>query len=85
MPSTATVENKPITPSAKRFLNEAEVESSYGISQKTLRAWRVHGRGPKFRKIGSSVRYLTSDLEDWVSSLPTGGQGVPTSALKIRK
>jgi hypothetical protein len=33
-----------------------------GISVKTLQAWRLKGKPPIFRKIGSRVFYLESDL-----------------------
>jgi hypothetical protein len=33
----------------------------------TLRAWRHRNKGPKFHRFGRAVRYLISDLEDFVS------------------
>jgi predicted DNA-binding transcriptional regulator AlpA len=56
-----------------RFLTDVEVEVVYGFSKKTLRNWRLLGRGPVFKKIGSSVRYDIRALEAWIESLPTGG------------
>jgi hypothetical protein len=43
---------------------------------------RVLGRGPAFRKFGSSVRYDIRDIEAWIDSLPRGGAGTPSSAVK---
>ena len=68
--------------SGKEFLSDAGVDAVYGIPRKTLQNWRVLGRGPKFRKFGSGVRYQIADVEAWIASLPTGGDGVPSSALK---
>jgi hypothetical protein len=33
-----------------------------GVSPRTLQAWRVRGGGPRFCKIGRSVRYRRRDL-----------------------
>jgi hypothetical protein len=64
------------------FLSDVEIESRYGISRKTLRNWRLLGKGPTWRKFGRGVKYNVRDFEDWIESLPTGGAGVPSSALK---
>ena len=66
----------------KQFLSDLEVEARLGVPRKTLQNWRVLGRGPRFRKFGSGVRYQISDLDAWVESLPTGGAGVPSSAVQ---
>jgi len=66
----------------KRFLSDAEVESVYGIRRKTLQNWRLVGRGPRYRKFGAGVRYDVADVELWIDSLPTGGAGVPSSAVR---
>jgi hypothetical protein len=66
----------------KRFITDLEIEGAYGIPRKTLQNWRVLGRGPRFRKFGSGVRYKVSDVEAWIESLPSGGAGVPASAVR---
>ena len=33
----------------------------------TLRKWRWEGKGPKFFKIGSSVRYSIEDLQNYIA------------------
>jgi hypothetical protein len=66
----------------KRFLSEIEAESSYGIPHRTLQNWRVLGRGPLYRKFGKAVKYDVADLEAWIQGTPTGGAGVPSSAVK---
>ena len=37
------------------------------LSQRTLQAWRVRGCGPKFIKVGRSVRYRLEDLQTFVN------------------
>ena len=39
----------------------------YGISEVTLRTWRVTGSGPIFLKVGKSVRYRLSDLDAYLA------------------
>lgn len=38
------------------------------FSVRTLQRWRVEGFGPKFIKLGKSVRYRQSELEAFVSN-----------------
>ena len=59
----------------KRYLNEKEFEAQYGIRRTTLRRWRVFGKGPRFRKLHGAVRYDVRDIESWIESCPTGGNG----------
>lgn len=66
----------------KQFWNELEVEAYFGIPRKTLQNWRVLGKGPRYRKFGSGVRYNRRDLHKWADDLPTGGAGVPSSAVR---
>ncbi|HTF68374.1 MAG TPA: helix-turn-helix domain-containing protein [Edaphobacter sp.] len=66
----------------KQFLSDLEVEARLGVPRKTLQNWRVLGRGPRFRKFGSGVRYSVADLDAWIESLPSGGAGVPSSAVQ---
>jgi predicted DNA-binding transcriptional regulator AlpA len=43
-------------------LNEAQVAEFLGVSVRTLQAWRVRGGGPRYVKIGRSVRYQRREL-----------------------
>lgn len=72
----------PTLPTIKRFLSDSDVEALYGIPRRTLQNWRVLGRGPLYRKFGNGVRYDVRDLEAWIEGLPTGGAGVPSSAVR---
>ncbi len=49
-----------------RALTEREVAELLGLSVATLRAWRHRGKGPRFLRLGRSVRYLPADLDDFV-------------------
>ena len=49
-----------------RALTEREVAELLGLSVATLRAWRHRGKGPRFLRLGRSVRYLPVDVADFV-------------------
>ena len=49
-----------------RALTERHVAEQLGLSVATLRAWRHRGKGPRFLRLGRSVRYLPSDVYDFV-------------------
>lgn len=51
-----------------RALNEAAAAQRLGVSVSTLRNWRRLNRGPTFRKFGRAVRYLPSDIDEYVSA-----------------
>jgi len=51
---------------APRALTEREVAELLGLSVATLRAWRHRGKGPRFLRLGRSVRYLPADVADFV-------------------
>lgn len=55
-------------------LNESQVAQRLGVSIATVRRWRAHNTGPRFRKIGgASVRYSSEDLRRWIDAQPSGG------------
>jgi predicted DNA-binding transcriptional regulator AlpA len=58
------------------LLMEHEVSALYQISVTVLRRWRAERRGPKYFKIGHSVRYSRADLATWLASRPTGGESL---------
>ena len=57
-----------------RALTEREVAELLGLSVATLRVWRHRGTVPRFLRLGRAVRYLPSDLADFVraSAVDTG-------------
>ena len=58
------------------LLDEKELAGRLRVSIGTLRFWRTIGRGPRYRKVGQLVRYAPSDIQDWLSRRPTGGEAV---------
>jgi predicted DNA-binding transcriptional regulator AlpA len=60
-------------PGPPRFIDERELAAMTGLKVKTLRRWRVFGKGPRFHKLGGSVRYELRDIEAWLESCPVGG------------
>jgi predicted DNA-binding transcriptional regulator AlpA len=57
----------------RTFLTEKEVADWLHLSLPAIRRWRYEGRGPKFTKLSSAVRYAVSDVQSWIASRPTGG------------
>ena len=62
-----------------RALTEREVADMLGLSVATLRAWRHRGKGPRFLRLGRSVRYLPSDVADFVRASAVDTQSVSSS------
>lgn len=56
------------------LLNESQIAETLGIAVATVRRWRLHGRGPRFIKVGAAVRYDQRDFQDWLASRPAGGE-----------
>ena len=50
------------------FLLEAEAAGYLRLSVPTIRAWRVKGTGPRWRKIGGRVVYHIDDLQRFADS-----------------
>lgn len=59
---------------AGALLKENDVARITGLSVASVRRWRFFRQGPKYLKIGSSVRYRPEDLAAWLSARPTGGE-----------
>lgn len=64
---------------ATRALTEREVAELLGLSVATLRAWRHRGKGPRFLRLGRSVRYLPSDLDGFVRASAVDTRSVSSS------
>lgn len=59
MPNTTT------TP--RPLLRETQAAELLDMSPRTLELWRRAGSGPRFVKVGRSVRYRPEDLDAFVS------------------
>ena len=51
---------------ADAAMNEIEAAERLGLSVATLRAWRHRGKGPRFVRLGRAVRYLPTDLAEFI-------------------
>lgn len=47
-------------------LNTGEAAAHLGLAASTLEKLRVYGDGPAYFKVGRSVRYRPSDLDEWL-------------------
>jgi predicted DNA-binding transcriptional regulator AlpA len=69
-----TIENESHRPTnsaaspARLLLTEAQVADLMAVSPRTLQAWRYHGGGPRYIKIGSAVRYRPGDVDAWLET-----------------
>ena len=77
-PRAMTVNGAP-TSDTTRALTEREVAELLGLSVATLRAWRHRGKGPRFLRLGRSVRYLPSDVADFVRASAVDTTSVSSS------
>ena len=57
----------------RQNLNDLEVAAYLHISVSTVRRWRLIGGGPRWIRIGGSVRYPFHELEAYLAALPSGG------------
>lgn len=49
-------------------LTESEAAARLGLKVATLRAWRNQGRGPAYVRLGRAIRYLSTDLDEFLQS-----------------
>jgi excisionase family DNA binding protein len=54
------------TTSREPLLTAADVADQLGIPASTLANWRYQGHGPRYLRIGRHVRYLPSDVDEWL-------------------
>jgi predicted DNA-binding transcriptional regulator AlpA len=50
------------------LLTTHQAAERIGWAANTLEKKRVYGEGPRFLKLGRSVRYREEDLEDWIEA-----------------
>ncbi len=55
------------------LLDEHDVARITRLSVASVRRWRLLNQGPKYLKIGASVRYQPEDLAAWLATRPSGG------------
>ena len=65
------MEGASMQPDEDRLVDEQVVSEITGIKIRTLRKWRLHGRGPSVRRIeGRLIRYSLRDVQDWMRGQP---------------
>jgi predicted DNA-binding transcriptional regulator AlpA len=55
------------------------------LDQRTLERFRVAGTGPKFVKMGKSIRYRPSDLEAWLATRTVSSTSQEFASRQPRK
>jgi predicted DNA-binding transcriptional regulator AlpA len=78
---------RPVEPAgeARGLLRDSEVSLLLQVSLATVRRWRMFGQGPRFLKIGASVRYRADDVREWLNSCPQGGTSLSNQSTCNRK
>ena len=51
----------------RTLMDEHELAKLLCLKVSTLRRWRWAGTGPKFIKLGASVRYDPDDIEEYIN------------------
>ena len=67
---------------SESLLSTSDAASLLGIRPGTLRVWRVKGCGPRYIRLGDSlraqVRYRSCDVVKWISSREVGSTAQET-------
>jgi hypothetical protein len=58
----------------QRYLSERDLSDYAGLSVKTLQAWRLYGKGPRFCHFGKAVRYDLREFDAWAAMQVSGGE-----------
>ena len=69
MPSSITSQS---IPAARRLLDTTQLCELLGIGHKAVEKWRLHGKGPRFIKVGKLVRYDEADVFAWIEERKRG-------------
>lgn len=70
--TTSVLEQPVIDPAEELFMIPDEVSEVLRVSRGDLRRMRDAGIGPAYFSIGSTIRYLPTDVDAWRRSHPTG-------------
>jgi predicted DNA-binding transcriptional regulator AlpA len=74
-PDPPTIEDRNMQP----LLTQRQCAEALALSERTLERFRVSGVGPKFVRMGKSVRYRLSDVEAWIASRVVGSTSEETA------
>jgi hypothetical protein len=76
----ARARKKRTAPPGAEYGTPAQVAEHLIRSEGTLANWRSQGKGPRWKKLGGSIRYDWADVYEWEKSEPSGGAGVRRGA-----
>ncbi len=65
-PKQESPKMSPSTLDPSALLNEKEAARLLAMSFRTLQSWRSEGKGPRYLKLGRSIRYRRGDLLTWI-------------------
>lgn len=51
-----------------KLLTSDQVADLLGVQEGTVRLWRMQGKGPRFKKIGTLVRYDEADVLAYINA-----------------
>ena len=57
----------------ENLLTTEEAGKMLGMSEQTLRIWRMGNKGPAYVRINRSIRYRREDLDEFVAKRTVGG------------
>lgn len=59
--------------SKENLLTTEEAAAVLGMSEQTMRIWRMDKKGPNYIRINRSIRYRRDDLDEFVANRMVGG------------
>ncbi len=68
-----------------QLVETLEAAARLKIKPATLSQWRWQGKGPRFRKIGSTVRYAVSDLDEYLEQSARSSTSDPGPVVPGKK
>jgi predicted DNA-binding transcriptional regulator AlpA len=58
----------------ENLLTTEKAAAVLGMSEQTMRIWRMANKGPNFIRINRSIRYRRDDLDEFVAKRMVGGE-----------
>lgn len=63
----------------EKLLTTEEAAAVLGMSEQTMRIWRMEKTGPNYIRINRSIRYRQDDIDEFVASRMVGGSHEKTA------
>ena len=74
-PDPPTIKDRNMQP----LLTQRQAAALLCLSERTLERFRVSGIGPKFVRMGKSIRYRLGDVEAWIERRTVGSTSEQTA------